>query len=263
MTTIIIPRKHLEQPRGRLTVSPEWAHRLVSLIYFGEGKPLDLIDTRASFNYSGSAVVSPHRDGVGMRTTSSTGYAESTGALAGWTGNSTLAFFIPEIGATQDTNGAMLYAIPAQTNYTQISADGTGIWNLGAGSPKALGEDIRGTRNRTLVVRGAGSDPAIFIDRKKVSSTNGSIGSGAKTVRIGAWSSSGYQFNGVMGSVAVIPGPMTDEESMEMAVRPWMFYHADPIRIYSLPSGGLPTSLSVAVSNITASGARNTVTLGF
>lgn len=57
---------------------------------------------------------------------------------------------------------------------------------------------------------------------------------------------------------------ITPPEAEEIAQNPWQLFRADPLRIYSLPSGPIvPISLSIAVSNITSSGSRNTVTLGF
>ena len=44
-------------------------------------------------------------------------------------------------------------------------------------------------------------------------------------------------------------------------MNPWQLFRADPIRIYSLPSGPISVTInSITASNITSSGAR--ITLG-
>lgn len=59
--------------------------------------------------------------------------------------------------------------------------------------------------------------------------------------------------------VAVWDRALSDAEVAEISANPWQLFRADPIRIYSLPSGAI-TLNSLTASNITQTGA--TITLG-
>ena len=256
MSAIHIPRRHLIQPQGRLRLRHDWVGRVVSLVHFGTGRALDVADFNAAYTPSGSASFVSSQSGVGLKTGPGYDYIQSSGALAGFSGNFTLALYFEEFGATQDANGGMMWAIPAASHYTQLTSTG-GIFFAGQG-PYSLSSDPRGTRNTSIILRGAGSDPAFFVGRGKSTGVSASIASGAKTVRIGAWSSSGWNFSGTYGSVALVNGSMSDAEVMELVEYPWMFYAIDPARFYSFPSGPI-TLTSLMMSAFTSSGARATL----
>lgn len=266
MAYIHIPRKRFEQPQGRLQPRAEWADRLASLIHFGTSGPLDVIDLAANYVRTGAAAIEPNAHGIGLRIGAggtTKGYIESSGAMAGWSGEPTLVFFFPEIGATQGATGGMLHAIPKAQKYTQfVDTNTSSLYVLGNG-PCSLEESLGGTRNRSLILRAVSGDPCFFIDRRKVSGVVGTINTGAKTIRFGAWGDGSYNFNGVYGSIATVKGAVSDAEALALVENPWLMYSDDPIRFYSLAGGGVPISISVAASNITSSGARITATLGF
>lgn len=221
-------------------------------MHFGTGRALDVADFNSAYTPSGGASFVPSQSGVGLKTGAGYDYIESSGALAGFAGNFTIALYFEEFGATQDANGGMLWAIPAAWHYTQISPGGQ-IFFAGQG-PYGLPSDPRGTRNTSIILRGAGSDPAFFVGRGKSTGVSASIAAGAKTVRIGAWSSAGWNFNGTYGSVALVNGAMSDAEVMGLVDYPWMFYAIDPIRFYSLPSGPITlNSLTIIPGSTTAS----------
>ena len=259
MAYIHIPRRHLLQPQGRVKVASAWEPRLASLLYFGYGgQPVDLIDRAANYVLTGAAITSC-RNGLGLKTAiSGMQYAESSGAMANYSGNFTLAMYFDEFGATQDANGGMMFAIPAASQYTQITSSGQ-IFFAGQG-PYGLPTDPRGTQNTSIVLRGAGSDPAFFVGRQRSTGATASIASGSKTVRVGAWSGAGWQFAGTYGSIAVIKGEISDAEAYELVDSPWLFYSADPVRFYSFPSGAI-TLTSLTMSNFTSSTARATLSL--
>lgn len=236
----------------------EWSGRVVSLVHFGTGRAVDVVDINANYVSTGAGVFRSGRQGVEFAVDNNTAsYIESSGALPGVSGGVTLCFFLPFIGGT-DFNGSMLYAIPASSNYTQLNNAGDGIFILGSGGTYSLGENVRSTYDRSLILRAAGADPAIFVDRAKRSGATGSIPAGGKTIRLGAWSGSSYQFIGSMGSVAVVSGELSDSEAVGLATYPWMFYASDPVRFYSLPSGPI-TLNSLTMSAFTSSGARATL----
>lgn len=262
MTGIVAPAHRYEQPADIIGVHPDWQGRVKSLIHCGTGAAVDVADNRI-YVPTGAAKAAPAAPGlVGLRVGDggvTTGYVEASGAMPGFSGNLTLVLFLPEIAATQASNGAMLYAIPAASSYTQITPSGDSAYIYGQG-PYALGKNVLGTKNTTLILRTAGPDPAFFVDFKKTTGLLVSIPAGPKTIRLGAWSSPGWQFNGVYGSVAVIAGAITDDEAYQLVENPWMLYEAEPATIYSLPSAGALTINTITASNITSSGAR--ITLG-
>lgn len=259
MAATHIPERRFRQPAHLVGVHPDWEGRVVSLLHFGAGAPVDVADRRI-YVPLGAAKTEPAAPGIaGWRTGAggaTSGYIEASGAMAGWSGNPTIVFFFPEIGTTQDGNGGMLYAIPAASSYTQITSGGQ-LFFAGNG-PYTLPEEIRGTRNKTLILRGAGADPAFFTDMKKAPGIAATIPSGPKTVRLGAWSSNGWQFNGVYGSVAVIAGAITDDEAYQLVDNPWMLYEADSDALYFDLGAGGGTSQDLAASGAaTATGAAS------
>lgn len=58
---------------------------------------------------------------------------------------------------------------------------------------------------------------------------------------------------------ALLPRVCGKDEYLELALNPWQLFRADPIRIYSLPTGAISIN-SITASNITQTGAR--ITLG-
>lgn len=264
MSVIHIPRRHFVQPQGRLAASPQWADRLLSLVYLGEGGPRDVVDSAANYALSGatSRGVFDVGVGLGLNKDSGLGFAVSSNAMAGYSGEATTVQFLPEIGPNPDSYGMMLYAIPS-ARYSQFAGSGGAqMYAFGAGTFATPGGAVYGSRNRTVAVRHAG-EKALFVDRQKqaYSSTTTAIPSGTKSVRIGAWTGAGWTFSGIIGSTAVFAGALTDDEIFELVAEPWSLYQADPLRIYSVPSGPIsPTITGITASNITQTGA--TITLG-
>ena len=262
MTGIVAPARRYEQPADLVRVHPDWEGRVKSLIHFGAGAAVDVADNRI-YVPAGAARAVPAAPGlVGLRVGdggTTNGYVEASGAMPGFSGSLTLVLFLPEIAATQASNGAMLYAIPAASSYTQIAPSGDAVYIYGQGA-YALGKNVLGMKNTTIILRTAGPDPAFFVDFKKTTGLVGSIPAGPKTIRLGAWSGAGWQFNGVYGSVAVIAGAITDDEAYQLVDNPWMLYEAERDEIFSLPSAGPTSWSSLTASNITPTTA--TLTLG-
>lgn len=153
----------------------------------------------------------------------------------------------------------MLWAVPAATIYCQISDVGTGLWPWGNNKATSFDNDLRGTRNRTIIMRNAG-EKAVFVDCiKKIYGGGKDLPTGNKTVRIGQWSTTAYQFKGVFGSVAVIAGAITDDEAYQLVGNPWMLYEAEQSVSYSFPTGGIVTLNSLMMSAFTPYGARATL----
>lgn len=66
-------------------------------------------------------------------------------------------------------------------------------------------------------------------------------------------------FKGAASVFLAWPRALDSEELIEYSKNTWQLFRADPIRIYSLPSGAI-TLNSITASNITQTGAR--ITLG-
>lgn len=58
---------------------------------------------------------------------------------------------------------------------------------------------------------------------------------------------------------AWLPSTLSDAQGVALSANPWQLFRAEPVRIYSLPSGAI-TLNSLTASNITQTGAR--ITLG-
>lgn len=254
MTALDIPRRHFVQPQGRLRVRAEWAQRLGSLIHFSEAGPRDLIDLDANYVLNGSAVRAASLHGIGVQTGPSEGYLESSDALADVSGHVTLISFLPEIAPTQAIFGFIVWDT-GTNRYCQVN--GSSVANFGGGTVNT-GETIYGTCNRTITFRTGetGDSGAIFLDRNKYAVAGYQLGTGGKTVRLGAYSGGGTanQFSGVFGSAAMVRGLLTDEEVREWVANPWLAYEADPVRIFSLPAGGGSSQALAASGAATATG---------
>lgn len=71
--------------------------------------------------------------------------------------------------------------------------------------------------------------------------------------------STAIQYSRDIGLVAVFQAALSADEIAELSINPWQLFRADPIRIYSLPTGAISIN-SILASNITQMGA--TITLG-
>jgi len=263
VTAIIIPRRHLAQPHGRIAPNPRWADRLLSLVYLGDGGIRDLVDS-TTYSSVGAISQTAFGAGVGVNLNPANGFGtvESVSAMAGYAGDVTVLMFLPEIRPTGDEYGMMLYGIPS-VRYSQfLGAGGVQMYSLGAGPIATPGGEVYGTRNRTVVFRHAG-EKAVFVDKRKQTYSAGTSAllPGAKIVRIGAWAGSGWTFNGIIASAAVFAGALEDGEVFELVDRPWDLYRADPTRIYSLPAGPIALGTPI-ISHITAAGFRVSVGVG-
>lgn len=66
-------------------------------------------------------------------------------------------------------------------------------------------------------------------------------------------------FRGLLYSAGVIDGVMSPDAAGDFSANPWQLFRADPVRIYSFPTGAISIN-SITASNIAQTGA--TITLG-
>ncbi len=143
--------------------------------------------------------------------------------------------------AGRNTSGSLQYAFPPSTALDNLTAS-------------------------TVVMGSPGSGARAFW-RNLDKNSSGDSGSGTpnsiSTLYLGNRGANDRQLNGVIMAAAFWSRALNDYEVVELHSSPWQLFRADPIRIYSLPAATIPSSLNVAASNITSSGARATVTLVF
>ena len=259
MSVIIIPRRHLRQPQGRLAVAPAWEGRMVSLVHFGDGRAVDIADENRLYAPSGTVTPKAGTSAMGLRIGDggSLDYFEAPSALSGLSGRATLVAFFNEIDATQSAFGGVFWSVGGQY-YCQFRSAGNFCMFGGAAIANTIALSSLGTINTSVVFRG--TDGVVFLNglRNDPGSNGTAFSAGAKTVRIG-WTATNNQFHGTFGSLGLVSGELTDEEAIEFSRNPWMAYRADPVRIYSFPTGAISIN-SILASNITQTGAR--ITLG-
>lgn len=252
MSEIIGSGVAVSQPKGTARVNPAWAGRIASLIHFGDGAmPYDVVDRR--FYVHNGSTLRAARGGRGITAPAVGGAnrADATGALAGITSEFTLILYIPEMPSTTDTYGAVPWGCAANNTWNQISSDGTGIYAMGNTSPTAFGEDIRGTKNRTLIFRNAGADKAIFLDRKKIAWVGGNaLPAGGKTISLAGWGPLSLSFSGVIASVAVIKGSISDAEALAWVNNPWLGYADTESSILFAPFDGPAASGTITTDEV-------------
>lgn len=243
----LVPR---HQPRGPVRINPAWRSRLLSLVYFGGGGPVDLVDRKAGYAYGGSAKLGAGGRGIGLQTgAGAVDYIESTNALADYSGPVTVITHFLAIDAAQDANGFVWWGIPAASSYNQINNTGDAfVAAFGANLNIPLGESVLGTQNRTLIFNSAGNK--LYLDRKLVHTNyaSGTVPAGAKTVRIGAWSSAGFSFKGVIGSIAVIRGDISHAEALAWVDNPWIAYIDSTQGLEYLPVQPPPATGSTTIN---------------
>lgn len=71
----------------------------------------------------------------------------------------------------------------------------------------------------------------------------------------GLYDSTAIQYSRDIGLVAVFQSALSADEIAELSINPWQLFRADPVRIYSLPTGAISIN-SLTASNITQTGAR-------
>ena len=267
MSVIIIPRKHLRQPQGRVEV--DWAHPLANGLLLA-ATPFSEMTTRPEIRIG--ALGAAARAGVLSRGAVTHGVANSTVLIV-------TQALVPDDSFWWSGNG---------TIFSDTSAPWPNHLGLRALPPKTYGR---------ISIAARASNGTVYtaeVDVLDGGQTYGGSFSGAATVGADLlvtgfgsgkkWGTStglqGYSYNApgstspgpMFGQLTTSTGPMdclslalrwgrvcSDEEIFEVERNPWQLFRADPIRIYSLPSGAISIN-SILASNLTQTGA--TITLG-
>lgn len=271
MSVIIIPRRHYTQPQGRVTIEPEWAGRsIASCLSPMSGTMYDAVSGRVfvtppavSSVASQIGVVNRHSGKVSplgwTPMDASSGVDLTLIALANPTNvraslvsqRTAVNVNQIEIRLASDAIGNELahsVAFRANTDAgaTQFATRGVtldGSWRLFAG--------VCASGEQRVYVDGTAGAP--------VMRSSGALPSNTFTFA-GLSDSTAIQYSRDIGLVAVFQSALSADEIAELSINPWQLFRADPIRIYSLPSGPISLSWSsLTASNITQTGARLTL----
>ena len=264
MTAIIIPRKHYTQPQERMGVDLGCqAAKGIKVLFRGNGHAVNDLGV---FTAGGSVVSSAGASGMGIKN----GYYSTPGYQvgSGGAGNSILAcrteHFVFDV-----LSNASLQGIASSGS---TATDGGPPWllqnNAGTlrylllGAYRELGPAIAG---KMTVVSVTYSDFApyttnIYVDGQLKFTRDAYVASpSGASVYLGSGfpaASTNANFLLYVGKQEVIEN---DADIKEFASNPWQLFRADPIRIYTFPTGAISIN-SITASSITQTGAR--ITLG-
>ena len=270
MTAIIIPRKHLRQPQGRVEIN--WSHPFSEgLIFAFDPAGWRNAVTGVVMTAVGGASRFPGPTGQRRRTLASADVltcpiprVESTSPLYTYARATALA---------SNTTRKRLLRLSNATNGTIVSFDyGDGSANRAiVGIQTASGFPGLGTDSAPVI-----GDQDVYFGHDGTASSNGltivvdgvagttNLGTQAArlahvdTLHLGNNASS-FPWNGYIESVFVWTLPVPTDERASLRENPWQLFRADPIRTYSFPTGAISIN-SILASNITQTGAR--ITLG-
>lgn len=278
MTAISIPRRHYTQPQGRLTINAAnhaGAKALAAMTF--QGSVFDAANDKL-VPYSGSPVYGAGTAGYGLLATG--GYKLELPKNPVYLQKQTVTYY----AMLQSTGGGNSGYVFQRWMGSSVPSIGLGVhngslngWYLGVNGTTS---DIDMSNPVADIGRAATNIPAAMVL---------TVGEGAARLYVNGrfvWAGSyggdidysrtdmglmllGYglgvsSFRGLLYSAGVLNGVMDDDAAEDFSANPWQLFRADPIRIYSFPSGPIiPTLSGLTTTNITQSGARHSLTLTF
>ena len=270
MTAIIIPRRRYTQPQGRVEI--DWSHPLSEgLIFAFDPAGWRNAVTGVAMTAVGGASRFPGPTGQRLRTLASADVltcpiprVESTSPLYTYARATALA---------SNTTRKRLLRLSNATAGTIVSFDyGDGSVNSAlVGIQTASGFPSLGTNSAPVI-----GDQDVYFGHDGTASSNGltvivdgvagTTNYGAQAARLAhadtlhlGNNSSALPWNGYIESVFIWTRPIPTDERAPLRENPWQLFRADPVRIYSLPTG------AISINSITASGVTPTaatITLG-
>ena len=270
MTAIIIPRKHLRQPQGRVELAPEWAGTIKRVYVAGQSH-----DPASDFLYNTAPhILSPGPVGFELD------FVEQNGvALSSSGGFSTLVdvdkpIFTVCLSIRTAPNIRWAFGDYNTTGSAESVSFGSRFVNAtdalltarAAGGTNLVNTTLTGVANLGINSHVFGHTPGSrgYIANgngvyKSAVSAAGSRGEGT-TARFGSGGDyAGQRFIDSIALFAVGSAALPAAQALDLAANPWQLFRADPIRIYSFPTGAISIT-SILASNITQTGAR--ITLG-
>lgn len=259
MSVIIIPRKHLRQPQGRCT--PDWGGPFAAGLGFAE-TPTSPSRRFVRVGNVSNAVGAP---GIGYATDGSS-YLRGPSVQVQ---NFPLTFLAIAERRTA-TNGAFL-SIGSGSQRHLLYALANGRVRMFSGAGGTIGETSSFSQpaaalNTPHWIAGrvhSASSRDVWHNGEPGGSNGITVNTAAcETAVLGTyWNNDApsLTLDGRIYLAAAWARALSDEELREMYRCPWQLFRADPLRIYSLPSGPI-TITGITASDITSSGAR--ITLG-
>ena len=247
MSVIIIPRKHLRQPQGRVEIDTNspLSNGVVGAWVFGAANGLrDCITGGLALN-KGCDLLKVSPVGVGIAPV-------TAGIQVPW-----------DMGITTED-----LAVTVVERRTVLPA---GYWMIADNRAAGSGY-IYGNTDAFFNPAGPLTSPGYAVKTICKSEfwqegirTAAAIGTGLvpkKDIRFfGRYTDNDPYRDSVVSALIVHRRNLVDAEAKEIYRNPWQLFRADPVRIYSLPSGPITLAInSITASNITPTTAR--VTLG-
>ncbi len=267
MTAIIIPRRHYTQPQGRVEV--DWSNPLSQGLLVA-ATPFSEMATHPEIRYGARGAGA--RGGVLNRDPVTHGIANSTifvltQALLPDDGSwwSATGHLFADTSATYPNDLGLRIAAPKRYGRLDVSARDSKMHVRSAIVDVLDGDQSYGGAFSCAATVGPDLLVTAFGSGKKWG-TNGALqgysynapAPTAPAPRFGQPTTS----NGAMDCLSLVlrwGRVCSDEEIFEVERNPWQLFRADPVRIYSLPTGAISIN-SILASNITQTGAR--ITLG-
>lgn len=261
MAAIIIPRRHLIQPQGRLVLNDqsELAMGLTALWVFNGPGCVNLVTGEATT--TSGAIYAQGTHGTAIRTTADADYATiaaSAKSVIPLSNAATIAIWKRKIDAT---NRASRFLSDGSNNglIMQIYSDGVFYRRFGTTSPSPVGGSWGDDR---LVMAVSPSANVLYQNgqvkhSQSVSQTTYSNASDT-ALCLGDKETADAADRDDFFTAATWNWTLSEAEVSSWSNFPWQLVRADPVRFYSLPSGPI-TLNSLTMSAFTSSGARATL----
>lgn len=250
MSMIIIPRKHLRQPQGRIALKDEWADAQFV--------------TAAQAISNAPHVVSGGSRGLSFNINYASGGrsarpAQGSALPCAETGATLVVIASLAAGAPNSYLYALVTGFPIDLRADSINLMTTGQAGLyNTTFPKALTSRVYCKAPKNFV--GAPLDMYTSGVRQTLTPSQSPTGLLVTApMVVGNVHTLTRQWAGDITLAVGIPQCVLPEIAEDISRNPWQLFRADPIRTYSLPTGAISIN-SITASNITQTGAR--ITLG-
>lgn len=264
MTAIIIPRRHITQPQGRVTVEPEWVQRKPVAVWTPASPGYDAAGGGV-YPYSGSTV-RPSEIGLAYQHTARVLPGAAFPRINGQLPLTILAYCNPT------TTRASIYTQRVAVGNNELSfrvneaaANNISFWNFPGVGTWLHGAGVLDGRYQMLAATFDGAEDRIYADGEVLNSRSATSGAAPSTVAIGGLpDSTSIPYARGLGLLATFQSALSADEITELSINPWQLFRADPIRIYSFPSGPIiPYISSVTMSNVSQNSAKTNIQLTF
>lgn len=261
MSVIHIPRRNFVQPQGRVAIAPEWMQRSPVALWAPCAPGADAV-SGGVHPYAGSTVQTSEI-GLSYQHTARVLPGTAFPRLDGRLPLTILAYCNPNTTRAAiytQRNGSGNNELGLRVN--ESSANNVSFWNFPAAGAWNHGIGTLDGRWQLIGATFSGEEDRIYADGELLMTLAATSGASPAPVAIGGLpDSTAIPYTRGLGLLATFQSALTADEIAELSRNPWQLFHADPIRIYSFPTGPISLTInSITASNITSSGAR--ITLG-